>query len=64
MLTKGLSVNSDSEQATLSKPHHDDSTLNQTEEVNSTEIIIPLMCYCVSLIGYSELILQAVYCIT
>ena len=40
MLTKGLSVNSDSEQAALqsySKPHHDESTLNQTEEVNSTE---------------------------
>ena len=40
MLTKELSVNSDSEQAALqsySKPHHDDSTLNQTEEVNSTE---------------------------
>lgn len=64
MLTKELSVNSDSEQAALqsySKPHHDDSTLNQTEEV---KIIIPLMCYCVSLIGYSEVILQAVHCIT
>ena len=67
VLTKGLSFSNESEQATsqsYSKLQHEDNyTLNQTEEIITYYHIINMLLY-VSLTGNSEVILQAVHCIT
>ena len=61
---KDSTLHSDSDIALLSysKCQHEDNTLNQTEEVS--KVLSHHYYVTISLVGNSEVVLQAVHCIT